>query len=117
VRFILHDTRSSDRKRGFRGNDLDLAFVQQLVRNGCAYCGTTALRIALDRIDNDQPHNKSNVTACCFRCNYIRNSMPYAAWLHLAPAIRSAYEKGLFGDWRSKPFNRKKAPEPGVEPG
>jgi hypothetical protein len=98
---------ASDRKRRFDVNDLDLSFIEQLVRGGCAYCGTTVLRISLDRIDNSKPHNKNNVVACCFRCNYIRNSMPYEAWLHLVPIVRSAYEKGLFGDWRAKPFNKK----------
>jgi hypothetical protein len=107
ARFILSDARSSDRKRGFDKNDLDLIFIKELIHEGCTYCGTTSLRISLDRVDNSKPHNRRNVIACCFRCNYIKNSMPHEAWLHLVPAIRSAYEKGLFGEWRSKPFNRK----------
>ena len=41
--------------------------------------------------------------------------MPYEAWLIIAPAVRDAYEKGLFGDWRAMPFNKKKAPEVRVE--
>jgi len=114
-RFILIDARSSDRKRGFIENDLDLEFIEQMIQDGCTYCGTTSLRISLDRIDNAKPHNKSNVLACCLRCNYLRSSMPYEAWLHLVPAVRSAYEKGLFGDWRSKPLNRKKARSAGTE--
>jgi hypothetical protein len=33
--------------------------------------------------------------------------MPYLAWVHLIPAVREARELGLFGVWRSKPFNKK----------
>ena len=107
ARFILSDARSSDRKRGFDKNDLDLLFIEELIAGGCTYCGTISLRISLDRVDNLKPHSKCNVIACCFRCNYLKNSMPHEAWLHLVPAVRSAYEKGLFGEWRSKPFNKK----------
>jgi hypothetical protein len=117
ARFVLMDARASDRKRGFSSNDLDLTFVEQLMQDGCSYCGTRVLRISLDRLDNAKSHDKSNVVACCFRCNYIRNSMPYEAWLIIVPAVRAAYEKGLFGNWRETPFNKKAEPEPGVEPG
>jgi hypothetical protein len=40
----------------------------------------------------------------CIRCNYIRGSMPFAAWTLLVPAIRQAVEQGLFGTWRTKPL-------------
>ena len=106
-KLILRDCRASDRKRGFLGNDLEVEFVQTLIAEGCRYCGEQDLRISLDRIDNTRPHNKANVVPCCIRCNYLRGSMPYPAWLHIVPSVKEARELGLFGDWRSKPFNRK----------
>jgi hypothetical protein len=33
--------------------------------------------------------------------------LPYPARLHIVPSVKEARELGLFGDWRSKPFNRK----------
>ena len=30
------------------------------------------------------------------------------AWLHIVPSVREARELGLFGDWRTKPMNRKR---------
>ena len=86
---------------------MDEPFVLAALKEGCRYCGETVLRISLDRIDNSQPHNKANVVPCCLRCNYLRGSMPYPAWLHIVPSVRGARLLGLFGDWRSQPFNRK----------
>lgn len=106
ARYIVIDCRSWDKKKGLDGNDLDLSFVEILISQGCSYCGETQLRIALDRIDNTQAHSKSNVVPSCIRCNYLRGSMPYAAWLHLAPAVREAREQGLFGAWRSEALNK-----------
>lgn len=33
--------------------------------------------------------------------------MPYPAWMHIVPAVKDARDLGLFGTWRSKPFNQK----------
>jgi len=106
ARSILLDCRYADKKAGFGPNDLDLLFVESSIKDGCTYCGEVALRMSLDRIDNNQGHSKANVIACCVRCNYMRGSMPYEAWLHLVPAVRSARCKGLFGLWRSQPTNQ-----------
>jgi hypothetical protein len=101
------DSRNSDRKAGRKGHDLDWAFVKEVTSKGCSYCGETSLRMTLDRIDNDRAHSKSNVVPACIRCNYLRGSMPYSAWLHIVPAVRSARDLGLFGSWGIKPFNKK----------
>jgi hypothetical protein len=106
---IIEDCRASDRKKGLVGFDLDHEFVRSLIANGCRYCGLTNLRMTLDRVDNELAHTRANVVPCCIRCNYIRGSMPYAAWVHIVPAIREAVALGLFGDWRSLPFNRRAA--------
>lgn len=55
--------------------------------------------MTVDRIDNNLAHTKSNVKPACVRCNHIRGSMPYQAWIYLVPIVRQAYELGLFGDW------------------
>jgi len=104
---LVTDSRSSDKKRGRPGNDLNRDFVAALIRQGCCYCGETEMRITLDRIDNSLAHTRANVLPACLRCNYMRGSMPYEAWLHLVPAVRQAREFGLFGAWRSQPFNRR----------
>lgn len=104
---IYMDCKNKDRKSGFVGFDLDKEFIEGLISQGCIYCGETKLRMTLDRIDNSIGHLKCNVLPCCFRCNYIRGSMPFEAWQIIVPAVRQARESGLFGDWRSEPFNRK----------
>jgi hypothetical protein len=97
-RFILTDSKRSDRKRGYK-NDLDKTFIESLIGMGCSYCGDDKIRITLDRIDNSKGHTKDNVVPACIRCNYVRRHMPYAAWLILAPAMRRARKLGQFGDW------------------
>ena len=103
--YIVRDSRYYDKKRGL-DNDLDPNFVMGLLTLGCKYCGDRAIRMTLDRVDNHLGHLKSNVVPCCLRCNYLRGSMPYEAWVHLVPAIRGARELGLFGSWGSTPFNK-----------
>ncbi len=102
-RWILQDSRSTDKKRGLK-NDLDREFIKITIATGCSYCGETEIRIGLDRIDNAKGHTKNNVRAACMRCNYLRRDMPFAAWLSVTPAIRAAREAGLFGNWGSKAF-------------
>lgn len=100
-KWILKDSRKSDQRAG-RLNDLDLPFIQNLVVAGCAYCGETALRMTVDRIDNLQGHLKANVVPACIRCNYVRGNMPYAAWVIVAKGMREARSLALFGEWVSK---------------
>ena len=105
--YIVRDTRASDTKRGFGGNDLETGVVEELIAEGCSYCGASDLRMTLDRIDNDKSHQQANVVPCCIRCNLLRGSMPYVAWQLLVPSVRRAYELGLFGEWRSQPISRR----------
>ncbi len=98
ARWIMVDSRKTDKKAG-RQNDLTREFVDALIVGGCAYCGENKLRMTLDRKDNSLGHLQSNVTPACVRCNYLRRDMPYDAWLEIAPAVREAKEKGLFGNW------------------
>lgn len=102
ARYIVTDCRRSDKKRG-RSNDMTIAFVQMLIRQGCTYCGRDDLMMTLDRIDNSVGHITSNVVASCVRCNYIRRDMPYEAWLVITGGIKKASDQGLFGDWASGP--------------
>lgn len=97
-KYILEDSRKSDRRKGFK-NDLDNEFIKETISCGCSYCGTTELRMTLDRIDNDKGHLKSNVVPSCIRCNYIRRNMPYQAWMWIVPSIRSAVLHGLLDGW------------------
>jgi len=105
ARVLLSDINKSDKKRGF-SNDLDVDFVRAIMESPCTYCGEDQLRISLDRIDNLQGHLRSNVVPCCSRCNYMRRDMPYGAWIHIAQAVKTAKEKGLFGGWDG--FGRKR---------
>ena len=100
-RWILIDSRRSDKKKGF-DNDLDRDFIDNLLLNGCAYCGETSIRMTLDRIDNGKGHTKDNVVAACIRCNYTRSNMPYKAWIEVSEGMRKAREKGLFGHWTGR---------------
>lgn len=104
-RFILEDSKNSDKKRGHR-NDLDKAFICELIKNGCSYCGEIKLRMTLDRVDNAKGHTKKNVVPACVRCNYTRGNMPHEAWLCLIDGMKRARLDGLFGDWTGR-LNRK----------
>lgn len=104
ARFICQDSKASDRKKGREGNNLDRDFVENLISQGCSYCGNRELRMTLDRIDNSKAHTKDNVIPACLRCNYIRNDMPYEAWMRMVPVVKQLTEEGLFEDWRTKPW-------------
>ena len=99
---IVEDSRKNDKRKGLECN-ITTEFVSSLISNPCMYCAETSIRMTLDRIENGIGHILGNVVPCCIRCNYIRGSMPYDAWIHIVPLIRSAREAGLFGDWRSLP--------------
>lgn len=96
--WICVDSRHSDKQHA-RLNDLTVPFVQELIENGCLYCGETEGKLSVDRRDNTLGHLQSNVVACCVRCNMIRRDMPMGAWMVLVPAIRLARENGLFETW------------------
>lgn len=100
-RWILYDSRSSDRKRGLK-NDLDRDFIEGLICSGCQYCGEKEIRMTLDRIDNQVGHTRDNVVPSCIRCNYARRDMPYQAWLVVAKGMAEARSQGLFGDWTGR---------------
>jgi hypothetical protein len=100
-RFVLMDSRKSDKKRG-RANDLTLEFCEGALRQPCSYCGGSAIRMTLDRVDNSIGHVQSNVVPACIRCNYVRGAMPYQAWLCLVEGVRVAMNQGLFGDWTGR---------------
>lgn len=96
---IVRSSRQSDSKNGRVGFNLNREFVSELLKSGCSYCGTKEGRLTVDRIDNSIAHTCENVRSACIRCNNIRGSMPYDAWISIVPAVRKAYELGLFGDW------------------
>lgn len=98
---VLKDSRATDRKRGIP-NDLTLEFVRETLNNPCCYCGETKLRMSLDRVDNSIGHTQANVVPSCIRCNFIRGSMPYAAWLQLCPSVVVVRQMGLFGTWTGR---------------
>jgi hypothetical protein len=100
---IFEDSRKTDRKADLY-NDLTLDFVQALASNPCVYCGTTSVRMSLDRKDNSKGHTKDNVVRGCVRCNYTRGDMPYEAWVVVADGMRKAVELDLFGSWVGGPW-------------
>jgi hypothetical protein len=98
AKFIILDTKDRDRRRGLE-NDLSFSFVDDLIKDGCSYCGETSIKMTVDRIDNDKGHRQDNVVPACYRCNMLRGNMPYDAWLNIVPAIRDTLVKGLFESW------------------
>lgn len=101
ARFIVEDSKRSDKKKN-RDNNLTIEFVKNIIVNGCSYCEEKKINICLDRIDNSKGHTTDNVIAACVRCNYIRNSMPYEAWLCMVPSIKEARIGGLFDNWKTR---------------
>lgn len=98
AKVVLRDCKNDDHKKG-RNNDLTLEYVQVSVTSSCTYCGTSSIKMTLDRIDNSLGHLQINCIPACIRCNYIRRNMPYEAWLKLAPTIRTLVEDGSFDGW------------------
>lgn len=96
--FIRQDSRQYDQRHGLLCT-LTVPFIQKLISRPCTYCGEDQLMMTLDRIDNQKGHTEENVLPCCSRCNYLRGSMPYAAWKILVPALRRARRAGAFGSW------------------
>ena len=88
---------------------MDISFVRECIKNGCSYCESQEGMIVLDRKDNLLGHLKDNVNASCYRCNFLRGDMPYAAWLMLVPAIKEVRIAGLFGAWkRTRKWKKRK---------
>jgi hypothetical protein len=100
ARFILEDSKKEDKKKD-RENDLILEFIVNTISKGCSYCGENQIKICLDRIDNSIGHTQDNVVPACIRCNSIRGSMPYEAWLYIVPSVKEARINGLFDDWKT----------------
>lgn len=98
---IVENCRASDKPKRLIC-DVDVSFVAGLIQNGCFYCGDTENLMTLDRIDNEKGHMKTNVNPACFRCNNIRNNMPYEAWMSIVPSVRFTHESGLFGNWKKR---------------
>lgn len=99
IAYLLIDCNSTDRKMGFQKNNLTIKNVNYLIQDGCKYCGEKSIKMTLDRIDNSLSHNIENVIPSCLRCNIIRGSMPYEAWLIIANSVKVVNNLGLFGDW------------------
>ena len=96
--YIVKNSKRSDVVHN-RENNLTKDFVEAAIANGCSYCGDKETKMTMDRIDNTKGHTTDNVVAACYRCNMIRRSMPYPAWIQIVPAIRKTFEDGLFDDW------------------
>lgn len=102
-KYVLKDSKTNDTAKGL-ANDLTIEVVTALLTLPCAYCGITKSelkqgRIGVDRKDSSLGHVQNNVIQACSRCNFLKGDMPYAAWEVLIPAVRSARERGLFGNW------------------
>lgn len=72
--------------KGYNDGDLTLDQFMQLSRQNCYYCGAKPCNSqvyhgrpawvynGLDRLNNDQPHNKNNVVPCCWPCNNMKSN-------------------------------------------
>jgi hypothetical protein len=99
ARWMLKSYRKRDRQAGFSSTDLNYKTVEELISHPCSYCEETELTMTLDRINNNQGHMRANVVPACFRCQMLRGSMPYEAWLRIAKVVKEVRLEGLFGDW------------------
>jgi hypothetical protein len=101
---IKSDSKRSDTKHN-RQNNLDLPFIQEMISKPCTYCERHDLKImTLDRIDNLIGHVKTNIVPSCIRCNLIRSTMPYNAWIVISKYVHKANDLGLFKNWEG-PFS------------
>ena len=60
--------------------DQQLAYCAQ---QPCTYCGTPAPEKlhGIDRIDNNQGYETSNITSCCWICNRAKGTLPFNQWV------------------------------------
>lgn len=94
---VFQDTRKSARRDG-REFSLTKDVVESLITKPCSYCSSHE-RIGIDRADNNVGYTAENSVPCCARCNMLKKDMPLQAWLVLVPAVRMAFQAGLFGSW------------------
>jgi len=98
--FILVDSRREDKKKN-RDNDLTKEYIQELIDNGCFYCGRSNHKMTLDRVDNQIGHMQTNVVPSCIQCNYIRRDMPWEAWLIVSKSVKEVIEQNLLEGWKA----------------
>jgi hypothetical protein len=93
----------------YSDGDLDFESFLCLSQENCHYCNEPPSNLAwrekrrhepayqfvyngLDRIDNNQPHDRANVVPCCFTCNHAKSDLSiddFHSWL------KRAYEHSI----------------------
>lgn len=63
-----------DAKRRGIEFSITLQEAEDMWQKPCSYCGRKISILSLDRIDNNKPYNKDNVTVCCRWCNYSKGT-------------------------------------------
>lgn len=105
--WIFMDSKKSHKEHKFKEIfNLTIEIIEELIKNGCFYCGVQDLMMTLDRKQCDIGYVVNNVNGSCIRCNFMRRDMPYLAWLTLVPKIREMNEKKLFNNWDAEGKNR-----------
>lgn len=98
-RVIFNNCKKASKSRGIPFS-LTREQIKRLIESPCRYCGDSRPeKIGLDRVENRVGYVITNVVPCCVRCNTMKRDMPYEAWEFLAPMVKQAFEKGLFGEW------------------
>ena len=102
-KFVVSDSNTADKNNNMT-NNLTVEHVDSIISEGCSYCGIEFgnddnIKIGVDRIDHNKPHDIENVVPCCSRCNFIRRTLPYDVWLMIVPSIRKAVQDGMLDDW------------------
>ncbi|HDY68563.1 MAG TPA: hypothetical protein ENH85_12310 [Candidatus Scalindua sp.] len=105
ARWIYEDSKGNARKKEMP-HTISKKDIEELIANGCDYCGETELKMTLDRVNNNKGYIKENVEPCCIRCNYIKRDMPHEAWEILKLAVKEANDKKLFGSWMSQAIGK-----------
>lgn len=82
--------------------NVTIMLIEQLILDGCTYCGAVDLQMSMDRINNTRPHDQDNIIASCINCNLTRGSMPYEAWEVVAKGMREARKLGLLDGWKRR---------------
>lgn len=93
---LLSRYRLYDKKKKLE-NDLDLEFIENILKDAkCAYCETTE-DLGLDRADSKIGHIKTNCYPCCIQCNRAKSD--YFSFLEMkteiGPAIKRVRELRL----------------------
>lgn len=86
LKCLYHNYKKNAKERGLAFN-ITIEDFKVIINKPCYYCGILPLQVApswsdekllyngIDRVDSNVGYEKNNIVACCYKCNYAKQSM------------------------------------------